>query len=194
MSSFSFRPQFRLPLSRRHGNLIKVLGITAVSAAGLVLAIQHAHAGELPRKDKNFLDRAAQAGNAEVQASKLALEKTADPDVKAFATLMLDEHITLGDRLQLLAAAKKAKVPDQASVSQRARIAMLSKMEGAAFDEQYVSVIGVSAHTDAVELFRKGAEEATDAEVRDFAAKTLPNLEHHLQMANALKARLDARK
>jgi len=127
-----------------------------------------------------------------VEASKLALEKTANPDVKTFATLMIDEHTTVGDRLKKLAATKNLKVPDRPGVTQRAKIAILGKLDGAAFDEQYVGTIGVSAHKDAVDLFKKGAAEAKDAEVKDFAAKTLPNLEHHLEMANALKAKLDA--
>jgi putative membrane protein len=194
MSSSSFRPQFRLPLSRRNGTLLKVLGITAVSAVGLVMAIQQARAEGLPHKDKAFLEHAAEAGNAEVEASKLALEKTANPDVKTFATLMIDEHTTVGDRLKKLATTKNLKVPDRPGVTQRAKIAILGKLDGATFDEQYVSTIGVSAHKDAVDLFKKGATESKDAEVKDFAAKTLPNLEHHLEMANALKAKLDAKK
>lgn len=194
MSSFSFRPLFRLPQSRRSGTLIKVLGITAVSAAGLVMVVQHARAAELPRQDKAFLEHAAEAGNAEVEASKLALQKTANPDVKTFATLMIDEHTTVGDRLKQLATTKKVKVPDRPSMTQRAKIAVLGKLDGTTFDEQYASTIGVAAHKDAVDLFKKGANESKDPEVKDFAAKTLPNLEHHLEMANALKAKLDARK
>jgi putative membrane protein len=196
--SSTFRPQFRMQSAkiapRRSGTLIKVLGLTAVSVAGLALMMGHARADDLPRADKSFLNSAAEAGNAEVKASKIALEKTTNPDVKSFATLMVDEHTTVGDNLKKLAATKNVEPPTEPSVAQRAKIAVLEKLDGATFDKQYVSMIGVSAHKDAVKLFSKNAAEAKDPDVKDFAAKTLPGLQHHLDMANALKAKLDAKK
>jgi len=196
--SSTFRPQFRMQSAklspRRSGTLIRVLGVTAVSVAGLALMIGHARADELPRADKSFINSAAEAGNAEIKASKIALEKTTNPDVKSFATLMVDEHTTVGDNLKKLAATKNVEPPTEPSVAQRAKIAVLEKLDGATFDKQYISMIGVSAHKDTVKLFSKHAAEAKDPDVKDFAAKTLPNLQHHLDMANELKAKLDAKK
>ncbi|MFL9879954.1 DUF4142 domain-containing protein [Herbaspirillum rhizosphaerae] len=194
MSQPLFRPQVRMQSARRSGTMFKILGLTAISVAGLALAINHARADELPRSDKSFINSAAEAGNAEVKASKIALEKTTNPDVKDFATLMVDEHTTVGDNLKKLAASKNLEVPTEPSMAQRAKIAVLEKLDGATFDKQYVRMIGVAAHKDAVKLFRKNATEAKDPDVKDFAAKTLPNLEHHLEMANALKTKLDAKK
>lgn len=195
MSQPQFRPQFRMQSPRRSGTMFKILGLTAISVAGLALAINHqARADELPRPDKSFLHSAAEAGNTEIKASKIALEKTTNPDVKDFATLMIDEHTTVGDNLKKLAASKNVEVPTEPSMAQRAKIAVLEKLDGATFDKQYASMIGVSAHKDTVKLFRKNATEAKDPDVKDFATKTLPNLEHHLEMANALKAKLDAKK
>ncbi|WP_050478929.1 DUF4142 domain-containing protein [Herbaspirillum rhizosphaerae] len=194
MSQPQFRPQLRMQTARRSGAMFKILGLTAISVAGLALAISHARADDLPRADKSFINSAAEAGNAEVKASKIALEKTTNPDVKDFATLMVDEHTTVGDNLKKLAASKNVEAPTEPSMAQRAKIAVLEKLDGATFDKQYVRMIGVAAHKDAVKLFRKNASDAKDPDVKDFAAKTLPNLEHHLEMANALKAKLDAKK
>jgi putative membrane protein len=41
----------------------------------------------------------------------------------------------------------------------------------------------VSAHKDAVSLFQRYAKGGDDAKLKDWAAKTLPALEHHLKMA-----------
>jgi putative membrane protein len=49
----------------------------------------------------------------------------------------------------------------------------------------------VSAHEITVKLFQKAARGAGDADVKAFAAKALPALEHHLQMARDLKATVD---
>ena len=62
------------------------------------------------------------------------------------------------------------------------------------FDKRYASMIGVSAHEDAVKLFQKSSKEAQDPDVKTFAAKTLPGLQEHLQMGRDLKKTVDAAK
>jgi putative membrane protein len=47
--------------------------------------------------------------------------------------------------------------------------------------------MGVTAHEDTVKLFQKASADAKDPEVKAFATKTLPKLQHHLQMAQDLK-------
>ncbi|HWZ48908.1 MAG TPA: DUF4142 domain-containing protein, partial [Herbaspirillum sp.] len=83
---------------------------------------------------------------------------------------------------------------DGPSVMQKTKIAVLSKLDGAAFDQQYASIIGVSAHEDAVKLFRDAAANANDPDVKQFAAQTLPTLQHHLEMAKRLKTATDGEK
>ncbi len=58
----------------------------------------------------------------------------------------------------------------------------LSKLSGAAFDREYMDNM-VKDHQKAVKEFQKEADKAKDADVRNFAAKTLPTLQEHLQMA-----------
>lgn len=42
------------------------------------------------------------------------------------------------------------------------------------------------AHEDAVDLFKRYSEGGENAELKAWAAKTLPALEHHLEMAKNL--------
>jgi len=44
----------------------------------------------------------------------------------------------------------------------------------------------VSAHKDAVSLFERYSKESDNAELKAFAAKTLPYLQMHLKMAQDL--------
>ena len=101
---------------------------------------------------------------------------------------MVGDHTTVGDELTKLAAAKNVTLPDGPSVMQKAKIEVLSKLDGATFDKQYAGMIGVSAHEDAVKLFQKAANESDDPDVKQFASKNLPGLQHHLEMAKHLKA------
>jgi putative membrane protein len=58
---------------------------------------------------------------------------------------------------------------------------------GPSFDKMYASQIDVSAHEDAVKLFQTAATNAKDPEIKAFAAKTAPALQHHLEMAKTLQ-------
>lgn len=170
----------------------KRIAAVTLCAAVAGLGAQSAMAQAVAGKDKTFLVNAAEAGNAEVAASKIALEKSQNADVKAFAQKMIDEHTKVGDKLKQIADAKNVKVPAEPSVAQRAKIAILEKLSGNTFDKRYASSVGVSAHEDAVKLFQKASSEAADPEIKSFAADTLPGLKEHLQMGKDLKAKVDA--
>ncbi|MBI3369863.1 MAG: DUF4142 domain-containing protein [Burkholderiales bacterium] len=142
--------------------------------------------------DSAFMKDAAEGGHAEVAASRMALDKASSPQVKAFAQHMVDEHGQVGTELDALAAAKGVKLPSDATLMQKARLKLLGASDGARFDQHYVDGFGVKAHEDAAKLFRKAASNAKDADVRAFAAKTLPTIEQHLRMAKDLEASLSA--
>lgn len=159
---------------------------TALAAITLAFAAVAADS-KLNRSDESFLRQAAENGHAELEGSKLALKNAADPKVKAFAQQMVDEHTKAGNALKSLADAKGVKVPDEPSLAQKASLKVLASHEGAKFDKNYAESIGVKAHEDTVKLFKKAAADAKDADVKAFATKTLPTLEHHLQMAKDLQ-------
>jgi putative membrane protein len=62
---------------------------------------------------------------------------------------------------------------------------MLDKLSGSDFNKQYKRD-QVSAHKDAVSLFLRYAKGGDDAALKDWAGKTLPHLEQHLEMAQNL--------
>jgi putative membrane protein len=114
--------------------------------------------------------------------------------VKTFAQQMVDDHTKAGSELSSLASAKGVTLPKDPSLTQKAKLKVLSAMDGTRFDKQYAQTIGVAAHEDAVKLFQKASKEAKDPDVKDFATKTLPTLQHHLQMAKDLKTAADGEK
>jgi len=60
-----------------------------------------------------------------------------------------------------------------------------SKLTGSVFDKAYAKQM-VSDHNKAVSLFEKESTKGTDPDLKDFATKTLPTLQEHLQMAKSL--------
>jgi putative membrane protein len=156
-----------------------------VSLGLLVAAVfysAHAHA----RSDAAFMKEAAHAGAAEIEASKLAVAKARNADVKAFANSMIADHTKVADELKALAATKNVTLPDAPSVKQKAEIKLIDAGDNDKFDERYAKAFGVKAHEETIQLFEEASREAKDPEVKAWAQKTLPGLKHHLEMAKAL--------
>ncbi|RZI84597.1 MAG: DUF4142 domain-containing protein [Rubrivivax sp.] len=167
---------------------------TTASARASGASAAMGNASQLKRADSAFLKNAAEAGHTEIEGSKLALSKSTNEKVKTFAQQMVGDHTKTADELGVLAASKGVELPTGPSLAQKARLKLLSARDGAGFDKHYADFVGVDAHKDTIKLFQKAAQEATDPEVKAFATKTLPALEHHLKMAQDLKAVTDQEK
>lgn len=146
---------------------------------------------KLNAADTKFLKQATEAGLAEVEAARLAMDKGVNTQVKGYAQQMIDEHTRMHAELRTLASAKLVRLPIEASIGQRARIKLLSASDGASFDRKYADAMGVKAHQDTMKLFQKAAASATDPQVKAFAEKALPALQQHLQTARELKGVVD---
>ena len=145
-------------------------------------------ADALSHSDASFLKDAREAGLYEVQGSKVALQKGSDAQVKTFAQQMIDDHTKADQELEALASQKGVKLPTTPSMAMQAKLKTLEHWSQSGFDEHYADGVGVSAHKDTVKLFTKASTDAKDADVKAFAAKTLPTLQHHLDMAQQLAA------
>jgi putative membrane protein len=142
----------------------------------------------LPPADKEFVSRAGMGGLYEVQAANLALERAASPDVQAFAQQMLTDHSQLNHELQELATVKGLALPAELSGSHKAAIDHLRTLSGAEFDRAYMQHT-VSDHDHEVAEFERASRSATDQDLRDWAARTLPTLKSHAALAMEVAAR-----
>lgn len=160
--------------------LKKIILVSIIAALGT-----SAWAADLSKADKDFMQKASQAGSMEIKASEMAASTSNNADIKQFAQTMISDHTAVGDKLKSLAKDKKVKLTDQPSAEQKEQLKALSKLDGASFDVAYVRQVGVSAHKDAVDLFDKASNDAKDSDVKSFAADNLPALKHHLEMAQS---------
>lgn len=178
-----------IPTTRSRMPSLKSIAIGAAVALLSSVAIS-GMAASPAAYDKTFLVKAADSGSTEITASKVAQSKSSNPQVKAFADSMVADHSKVADELKQLASSKQVEVSDQPSARHQTEIDKLSKLDGKQFDSQYAARIGVAAHKDAVKLFTEASQKATDPDIKAFAAKTLPALQHHLEMATTLQAAL----
>lgn len=135
--------------------------------------------------DSDFVTKAAQGGMEEVELGRLASTKGADASVKQFGERMVTDHGKANDELKSAAQKDGVEIPSGLSKKQQDDVARLNKLDGAAFDKAYAKMM-VSDHKEDIALFKKEASSGKDANVKTFASQTLPTLQEHLRMAEAM--------
>ena len=141
-----------------------------------------------PPKTEDFVMEAASSDMFEIESSKLAVER-ADEETKAFAQQMITDHQKTYDELKQLVEGGQvqATIPSSMMEAHQEQLADLQALQGDEFTEAYKDA-QEDVHEDAVDLFQRYGSEGDNAELKAWAAKTVPALEHHLQMAEELNA------
>ncbi|HEY9402357.1 MAG TPA: DUF4142 domain-containing protein [Pyrinomonadaceae bacterium] len=136
--------------------------------------------------DRKFAMTAAMGGMAEVEMARLALTKASSDAVKQYAQKMIDDHTTANAELMQIASAKGITLPTAPDAKHRAMMMKMEKLSGAEFDRQYIMMAGHKDHQKMEKLFRDESMRGRDADLKAFAARTLPVVQQHLQMARDL--------
>lgn len=133
----------------------------------------------------DFVKEAALSDMTEIATSKIAQER-GDADAKTFAAQMITDHTKTSEELKaLVAGGVKAEIPSTLDEAHQKKVDKLKDAKAEDFTSDYASM-QVSAHKDAVSLFERYAKGGDDAKLKDWAGKTLPHLQHHLEMAQNL--------
>ncbi|HVW61448.1 MAG TPA: DUF4142 domain-containing protein [Puia sp.] len=147
----------------------------------------------IPTKaDADFMVKAASGGMLEVDLGKLAQTHASRQGVKDFGAMMVADHSKGGDALKSLAMSKRIVLPDSISNEQKRERDNLMKKHGTEFDRSYITLM-VKDHKDDIDEFEKAAKNASDADIRSFAANTLGMLKMHLDSAQQLDKALPKR-
>ena len=184
----------------RTSNLISRLAIVALAAGSLCLTStgraqagdstadnphlrkkvegQKAPATKLSDKDKKFIQLAANAGAGEVADGKSAEESGQSAAVKKIGGRMASDHSRTNNELIELAK-KKGLGMDLSKGKAR-------NFPKASFDQQFLFNLQNDYEAD-IKMFQQAANSGDDADVKAWAAKTLPMLKAHLAMIKGAK-------
>jgi putative membrane protein len=134
----------------------------------------------------DFVKEAAISDMFEIASNKLAEDK-GNASEKSFASTMVTDHTKTSTELKTMVSSGKVKadVPAELDSSHQSKLDKLKGESGKDFSSDFDSD-QVSAHKDAVSLFERYAKGGDNADLKDWAGKTLPTLQHHLEMAQAL--------
>ncbi|MBD2701574.1 DUF4142 domain-containing protein [Spirosoma sp. BT702] len=133
-----------------------------------------------------FAVKAANGGMLEVELGRLAQEKAASQDVKDFGAMMVKDHSKANEEFKSIAATHNITLPSTLGTEEQEHVNEMAKLSGAEFDKKYVSMM-VNDHKKDIDLFKKAADDDdTNPAVKEFARKTLPTLQAHMDRINAI--------
>src|SRR4051812_23750299 len=140
--------------------------------------------GIAPRTE-DFVKEAAMSDMLEIEAAKIAQQK-GNADEKKFAEQMVTDHGKTSSELKSMASGEMAAaIPTALDDSSQKKLQKLKDAKPEDFAGEY-DPMQVSAHKDAVSLFERYAKGGENSKLKGWAGKTLPSLQHHLEMAQAL--------
>ncbi|WP_069660495.1 DUF4142 domain-containing protein [Arcticibacter eurypsychrophilus] len=139
----------------------------------------------LDRKDTKFLNKAANSSMMEFELSKMALAKSRNERIKSFSSMLMNDHTNAEEELRTIASQKGLTLPTSLSAGSMKEVDKLQTKEGVQFDKDFIKVV-LSSHRKAVRDFKEATEDTEDSDVKDFASRTLPILNMHLDSANAI--------
>jgi putative membrane protein len=157
------------------------LALRAIAVACGLFAVQ----AFAQTSTQEFVTKVAVSDMFEIQSSKLASQK-GNADVKAFAERMIKDHTKTSGELKAMVGKAKAKLPTALDAEHQKKLDQLQKLTGDELNAAYAS-LQVQAHEEAVKLFEAYSGSGEDADLKAWAAKTLPALKEHLQHARKLK-------
>ena len=172
-------------------NFSKTKFSTLLLSLGLLSTVAFAGTAD----SKMFVKNAARDGMAEVALANLALQMASNPDIQSFAKHMIEDHTMANDRLAELATAGKVSLYKDVTPKQKSTKNRLAKLNdrNRSFDRAYLKE-AIADHQKAIKAYEKQSKYGTDADIKAFAAETLPKLKMHLDMAAALQTKIGEKK
>jgi putative membrane protein len=181
-----------LPLSSPHAPTIQASASSTLDADGKAVSTvgaDPATAGVAPEAD--FVAAAEASDAYEVAAGRFVAAQAADPQVQHLAADTAKAYADDADQLGVIVPETGLDLPASAAMDARHRemLEILAASRGPAFERVYLDQQG-SDQNDSAAVFRAYAEHGTNPQLKAYAARALPDIEHHLDMAHKIEAAL----
>jgi putative membrane protein len=169
--------------------------LSVVTAAAFLSAVVLQAAPAQGPTDPQIASIVVTANQVDIDAGKLALSTSTNPEVKSFANMMVTGHTAVNK--QAVDLVTKLKVtPEDNPTSQSLKaggdknLENLKKLKGAAFDKAYIDH-EVAYHQQVIDAVDKTLiPSAKNAELKALLEKVRPNFLTHLEHAKELQSKL----
>jgi putative membrane protein len=147
----------------------------------------------LSAQDAKWLRYAAQDNQGEIQLCLLAEKRAQRLAVRAFARLMVDDHVQIESQLASVASDNPDLLPNDFGQDSQKTLTKLQPLQGPEFDREFIKA-QIEDHTNDIKKFTMELESTQNTDIRRYAAMTLPLLRQHLQLAQAVQSQMQAGK
>jgi putative membrane protein len=135
--------------------------------------------------DAHWIRTAVSANMLEIKSGKLAEMRSQTSDWRSFGAMMVRDHSKALAGLCTLAMDKSVALPKGLLPADETAYAQLSRAHGSNFEREY-GEFAVNSHVQANALYTKEISFGRDSDVRAVAAKQLPTVQNHLEMADKM--------
>src|SRR5439155_10877078 len=127
----------------------------------------------------------------EITGGTMAAMQSVTPEGKALGLKLASDHTAAQVGLAVLAAKYGVSLPATMSDEQSSELADVGSITGLHFDDEY-SEVEMQDHTQDIKDFRTEVNRGRNADVRTFAAASLPVLQTHLALSAAVNDVVEA--
>jgi putative membrane protein len=136
----------------------------------------------------DFINRVIMSDMFDVQSARIA-EQKGDSSDRNFARREAVDHPKATEDLKAMVNSGKIKdtsIPTALDSEHQQRLDRLQKLSGKQFDEAYKSD-ELQNHQNMVSLLEQYSRNGNNADLRQWASKTLPEMKEHLNVSETLK-------
>ena len=167
----------------------RIMKTRNLGAVGVAIAFTTLVAGTAFAKSPDaFIKDAIKGDNSEIALGNLAAEQASSQDVKDFGQTLATDHGKAKNEAVSVAQQLNVEPPDGIMDEAKEEMDKLKGMSGDAFDKEFVSYM-VKDHKKDIAEFQDQADSASGP-TAGMAAKQLPTLKKHLEIAQSLQSKM----
>ncbi len=164
------------------------LGLASVAGVAGAQSCNGMAAGKMSPtmdQDKTFVQNAALSDFTEITFSKLAVQKSTDAKVKAYAQKMIADHDALEAKMKPEADKLGVTPPTALDADHQTKYDALNQASGADFDKQYMMAMDADHHK-ALDLFKQEESTTQDKQLKPIVKGGEKVVAQHTAMADKM--------
>ena len=173
---------------------LNTIKFTSLAATAALCCSFGAVAQDDPSKsmaaDKSFVMMADEGNTAEITASQLALKKSKNPDVKAYAQQMITDHMKLRSDMAPFAQQMSVTTPQPLNPTHKAQDQQLAALSGAKFDMAYIRNMDQDHHKT-LGMFTNEIATTSNTDLKAAVQQAQPVISQHTDMADQMAQKMN---
>lgn len=173
--------------------LLSATALVLAVAPGLAAAQEDARESARERaatqaETKDFYNKLTQSNLTEVRLGELALFKSDNEEIRELGRILIEDHLRLQEDMREQIG-EGITLPSQVTGRTQKELNRLAKLSGERFDREFLDFM-IQEHEKDISFLEQNARDLRSEEAVNFADRTIPILESHLERAEEIREQL----